>query len=387
MPEPYQVFLSHASEDKNAVALPLHDALTRANLRVWLDREELKLGHSIPGTISDGLRDSQYVVVILSRAFFAKEWPRRELEASIDKLLPVLYGVTPEQVKAEMPMVGALESVSWDLGEAIVTAAILERIQAGPTVPRSDVAVDLAHGQADIAGRKGWDDLEAAIDSLYPAITKLRHGIFEESAVFDKTRVLILPPPRKYRFAKPEVDKIESWVAKGGGLLVMGHYAERHHDMNISEVAWRFNLEFGDDVVLPPAHVVRGHARSVDPKYIVRALPSAIDHPLAAGIREAAFISAATVRSTTSDWPEFTLDTTADAVVARPLGLIDPAGARECLDDQVEERRGPVSLLAARRWKKGRVIAAGTWKLFTVEQADNVRLIANVIDWLRGSSA
>jgi hypothetical protein len=117
------------------------------------------------------------------------------------------------------------------------------------------------------------------------------------------------------------------------------------------------------------------------------ATPSATDHPLAAGVGKAAFISAATVRSTTSDWPEFTLETTAEAVVARPLGLIDPAGGRECLDDQIEDRRGPVSLLAARQWKKGRVVAAGTWKLFTVEQADNVRLISNVISWLRGSTS
>ena len=40
----FDVFISHASEDKDNVVRPLAEALRRAGLRVWLDEFELKLG-------------------------------------------------------------------------------------------------------------------------------------------------------------------------------------------------------------------------------------------------------------------------------------------------------------------------------------------------------
>jgi hypothetical protein len=112
MPERFDVFISHASEDKNQVAFPLKLALERERLRVWLDHEELKLGESVPGSISDGLRDSRFAVVILSQNFLRKDWPKRELDAALDKVLPVLHGITHGQLQAAMPPVPALKSVS-----------------------------------------------------------------------------------------------------------------------------------------------------------------------------------------------------------------------------------------------------------------------------------
>jgi hypothetical protein len=165
----------------------------------------------------------------------------------------------------------------------------------------------------------------------------------------------------------------------------MGHYGERHHETNVTEVAWRFNLEFGDDVVMPAERATdRAHARSVDSEYIVSATASAANHPLAAGVRQVSFVSSASVRSVIRTAPEFTLEAPPNCVIARQLGQIDSSGGRPNFDDQVEDRRGPVSLLAARKWKKGRVVAVGTWKIWTIDHGDNARLIANTVDWLRG---
>ncbi len=49
------MFISHASEDTNAVAFPLKAALEREGLRAWLDREALRLGESVAGKINAGL--------------------------------------------------------------------------------------------------------------------------------------------------------------------------------------------------------------------------------------------------------------------------------------------------------------------------------------------
>ena len=40
----WDAFISHASEDKDTVAIPLVAALQRAGLRVWLDQLELRVG-------------------------------------------------------------------------------------------------------------------------------------------------------------------------------------------------------------------------------------------------------------------------------------------------------------------------------------------------------
>ncbi|MEP7309156.1 MAG: toll/interleukin-1 receptor domain-containing protein [Acidobacteriota bacterium] len=97
----FDVFISHASEDKAAVAEPLMNALVARGLQVWLDKAEIRLGHSIYDSIETGLRRSRFGVVILSPNFFAKRWPRRELTAlaaledaeDIRKILPIWHNV------------------------------------------------------------------------------------------------------------------------------------------------------------------------------------------------------------------------------------------------------------------------------------------------------
>src|SRR5262249_46284259 len=141
----------------------------------------------------------------------------------------------------------------------------------------------------------------------------------------------------------------------------------------------------GDDIVLPATRADRAHARSTEPEYIIPASPSSDNHPLAAGVREAAFISAASIRSTVRSVPDFTMESDPNAFVMRPLGRIDADGGRTVIDEIVQERIGPVSVLAARRHKKGRVVAVGTWKLLTVDARDNAPLITNILNWLRSA--
>jgi hypothetical protein len=118
-------------------------------------------------------------------------------------VLPVRYGITQDQVRADAPLIGALKSISWDEGDAKVAAAIVDRVRAGTPTPHSDVAVDLAHNQTD------WDDFAGAVEAMYPKVTKLVRGLYEEEAVLKATNVLILALPRQYRFSKPEIDKIQ----------------------------------------------------------------------------------------------------------------------------------------------------------------------------------
>lgn len=75
----YDAFISHATEDKESVVKPLAKQLDRMGYRVWYDEFELTVGDSLRQSIDRGLGTSRYGVVVLSQAFFAKNWPQYEL--------------------------------------------------------------------------------------------------------------------------------------------------------------------------------------------------------------------------------------------------------------------------------------------------------------------
>ena len=77
----WDVFISHASEDKEDFVRPLTEALQRRGVRVWYDEFELKLGNSLTDSINKGLQKSRYGIIVCSPAFFKKEWANYELKS------------------------------------------------------------------------------------------------------------------------------------------------------------------------------------------------------------------------------------------------------------------------------------------------------------------
>ena len=72
------VFISHAAEDKEKVARPLAEALIEQGLDVWYDEFSLNLGDSLQESIDKGISESRFGIVILSKSFFGKNWPKKE---------------------------------------------------------------------------------------------------------------------------------------------------------------------------------------------------------------------------------------------------------------------------------------------------------------------
>jgi TIR domain len=107
----WDVFISHASEDKDELVRPLASALKNANISVWYDEFSLKLGDSLRKSIDLGLANSRYGIVVLSKNFFAKHWPAQELNGLAIKevdgnkvILPVWHRVTFEEVREFSPI-------------------------------------------------------------------------------------------------------------------------------------------------------------------------------------------------------------------------------------------------------------------------------------------
>jgi TIR domain len=55
IPKDWDVFISHASEDKDEVVRPLAYELQERGLRVWFDESELRIGDSLRRKIDQGI--------------------------------------------------------------------------------------------------------------------------------------------------------------------------------------------------------------------------------------------------------------------------------------------------------------------------------------------
>ena len=132
----YDVFISHASEDKDEVVRPLAIALKNTGLKVWYDEFELKIGHSLRRKIDEGLVKSRFGIVVLSKAFLNKGWTNYELDGLVTKavsgdqvLLPIWHNISKQEVINYSPSLAdklarntamhTVEEIAKEIGEVI----------------------------------------------------------------------------------------------------------------------------------------------------------------------------------------------------------------------------------------------------------------------------
>jgi hypothetical protein len=140
-PEPKShadIFISHASEDKEEVAKPLADNLDRHGYPVWLDQYVLRLGDGLRRSIDNGLIKCRFGVVILSPSFFRKEWPQRELDGLValetqdgrKRILPVWHKIDRADVVLHSPTLADRLAVSTSLGMDAVVSEIIDVLES-----------------------------------------------------------------------------------------------------------------------------------------------------------------------------------------------------------------------------------------------------------------
>lgn len=107
----YDVFISHASEDKDSFVRPFAEKLIAAGVTPFYDEMTLGWGDSLRRRIEEGLARSRFGVVVLSKNFFAKEWPQRELDGLVQlemqghsRILPIWHEISKDEVTRFSPM-------------------------------------------------------------------------------------------------------------------------------------------------------------------------------------------------------------------------------------------------------------------------------------------
>jgi len=106
------------------------------NLRV------LRLGDSLYDSVQECLRSARYTVLVLSRGFFSRPWPRGDLDqlARIDrdyqgetKLLPVWHGISQQDIAFYSTALAEKIGVLTSGGLLTVIAEIADVVQPGGT--------------------------------------------------------------------------------------------------------------------------------------------------------------------------------------------------------------------------------------------------------------
>jgi hypothetical protein len=139
----FDVFISHATEDKEEFVRHLAAELARLGLKVWFDEWTLTIGDSLRQKIDEGLMASSYGVVVLSRNFFAKRWPQTELDGLFARemagrkvILPIWHNVTREDVLQFSPILAGKLAAPTDEGVEAVAAKIYAAVRpARPQLP------------------------------------------------------------------------------------------------------------------------------------------------------------------------------------------------------------------------------------------------------------
>lgn len=144
----WDVFISHASEDKANIALPLTAALQQAGISVWIDTDQIKLGDGLRATIDQGLQLCRFGLVLLSPRFFLKPWAKAELDAIFamemsatgqKRLLPIVCDMSYNDLTSHSALLASRRAIHWTEGIDKVVGAVAEVVigtpQKLPTAP------------------------------------------------------------------------------------------------------------------------------------------------------------------------------------------------------------------------------------------------------------
>lgn len=168
----WDVFISHASEDKEVFVRPLAQALQGLGVSVWYDEFSLRLGNSLSRSIDKGIARSRYGLIVISRAFISKPWPEYELRGLITReiegrnvILSIWHGVDRKEVAefspslADKVAVRTADNTAQDIAIQILAEVRPDLYQKHP---RSDLQ-KLASGEAI---KELQDEIDSLIEQL-----------------------------------------------------------------------------------------------------------------------------------------------------------------------------------------------------------------------------
>jgi len=117
-PDPRDVFLCHAWDDRGGAAKELHDQLESRGVSVWFSEKDVALGTPLLREIDKGLAKSRVGIVLVTPALLRRLQGEgiadKELSALLarDLLVPIVHETTYEALREVSPLLGSRSGLS-----------------------------------------------------------------------------------------------------------------------------------------------------------------------------------------------------------------------------------------------------------------------------------
>jgi hypothetical protein len=179
----WDVFISHAFEDKESFVHPLAVALQNLGVSVCYDRFSLEPGDSLSESIDMGLANSRYGLVIISHYFMAKPWPKRELKGLVareiydeDKvIIPIWLDVEYGDVIRFSPPLADKMAILANVNVAAVAIQVLRVVR--PDIYQSHPNTELhriASGQTNVELQKELEKIHEKLEETKELLSEFQ---------------------------------------------------------------------------------------------------------------------------------------------------------------------------------------------------------------------
>lgn len=116
----YDVFLSHANVDKLAYVEDLYKELVKLGINIFYDSKKIEWGDNWKNLIEEGMEQSEFAIIVISKNFFGRTWTEKELntfmrrqnESGQKLILPLLYEISIDELAKVYPFLADIQAIS-----------------------------------------------------------------------------------------------------------------------------------------------------------------------------------------------------------------------------------------------------------------------------------
>lgn len=144
LPDPRDVFLCHAWDDRGGAAKELHDQLELRGVSVWFSEKDVALGTPLLREIDKGLAKSRVGIVLVTPALLRRLQGEgiadKELSALLarDLLVPIVHGTTYEALREVSPLLGSRSGLNTAENTMANVAAKLAELVAPSSIAHTN---------------------------------------------------------------------------------------------------------------------------------------------------------------------------------------------------------------------------------------------------------
>lgn len=103
----YDVFVSHASADKENYVQELQESFKKLGIKIFYDADTIEWGDDWEQKIKNGLEKCRYGVIVVTKNFYNRIWTEKELKSFLIRqnnngenvILPILYNTSIDELK------------------------------------------------------------------------------------------------------------------------------------------------------------------------------------------------------------------------------------------------------------------------------------------------